>query len=826
GGYGPAGWMDAGVHVPWTLWQAYGDTDVIRENYAMMRKYVDYLDADSTNHIRTTGGYLDWLNLNDPTPAGVVDTAFVAKSTRELAQMAKVIGKDGEAAELQQRYEAIRSAYQDAFIAPDGTVKGDSQTSYILTLTNDLEPKNRRDALIDQFVETLERRDYHLSTGFLGVDGLLPALTDAGRTDIAYRLLLNEDYPSWGYEIGWDATTVWERWNSINPDGSFNDVGMNSFNHYAYGAVGEWMYRTMAGVSAAEPGYKKVLIAPEPGDGINDVDFSHETRHGTVRSAWSTADGPMTLDVTVPANTSAEVRIPAPNRWAVTEGGTPIADVDGVKFVRTQGGDVVLAVGSGTYEFAVDKVLGDLGAATDRADKFSDDVDALQVQGVFGKIAKKHLQRRTKLMTRQIAAAHEIHLGSSDDQRTAAAVHRALASVADLDRWTKTYAGLGQIDREAGADLRDSLARIERPLSSASARLVGAVASRDVSAGEIVPGDVVRVKAALENSGKRPLTGVESTLNVPDGWSVASVGEHRTTVGSGDRVAHAYDVTVPADATASPADLTGSVSYRYTGGTAKLPVSATLMVAPGVAIDSVSTAPKAVGPGEEATVSTTLVNRTDVKQSGEVTLGLPDGWEPPAPLAYELSPGEKTTVDAVVTVPRTVVAGDAAVTASTGETPAERANGAIKVKIATPPGGSTDHVDLGNGESEQAHNLAASEHSGTNTEAGLTRRYTHSTYPGGWFEFDLDVPADGPVVVRAIETFDGARHKTYDVEADGKVVYEQDLNRVEGGEGTIAYQFVIDDPDLTSDGSVRLRFQDTGADYDPSVADVWAVPVD
>ncbi|MYS75121.1 family 78 glycoside hydrolase catalytic domain, partial [Streptomyces sp. SID5926] len=258
GGYESAGWMDAGVHVPWTLWQAYGDTEVIRENYETMKRYVDFLDADSTGHIRSAGGYLDWLNLDDQTPADVLDTAFVAKSTREFAQMAAAIGRDDDAAAYQRRHEAIRSAYQAAFIGVDGTVKGDSQTSYILTLTNDLVPADRRDAVVDRFVETLKRRDYHLSTGFLGVDGLLPALTQAGRSDIAYRLLQHEDYPSWGYEIGKGASTVWERWNSINPDGSFNDVGMNSFNHYAYGAVGEWMYRTMAGVSAAEPGYRKV----------------------------------------------------------------------------------------------------------------------------------------------------------------------------------------------------------------------------------------------------------------------------------------------------------------------------------------------------------------------------------------------------------------------------------------------------------------------------------------------------------------------------------------------------------------------------------------
>ncbi|WP_238696993.1 family 78 glycoside hydrolase catalytic domain [Streptomyces sp. E5N298] len=824
GGYESAGWMDAGVHVPWTLWRAYGDTEVIRENYDMMKRYVDFLDADSTGHIRSAGGYLDWLNLDDQTPADVLDTAFVAKSTREFAQMAAAIGRDDDAAAYQRRHEAIRSAYQAAFIGADGTVKGDSQTSYILTLTNDLVPADRRDAVVDRFVQTLERRDYHLSTGFLGVDGLLPALTQAGRSDIAYRLLQHEDYPSWGYEIGKGATTVWERWNSINPDGSFNDVGMNSFNHYAYGAVGEWMYRTMAGVSAAEPGYRKVLIDPEPGEGIDHVDFSHETPYGTVRSAWDTKAGPMTLDVTVPANTTAEVHIPAANRWAVTEGGRPIGEVDGVRYVEEADGDVVLEVGSGDYAFAVDSVLGDLGSAQAQAAAFAGDVDGLDVHGL-GESAKRHLQSGAGLMRKELGGAWRLRGLAAKEQLTAAAVHRALARAEDLDRWTRTYAERGTIDEAAAEALRESLAGIERSLSRASSSLVGAVATLDVPADEILPGDVVRVKVALKNTGKRSLAGVDSSLRAPAGWTVKSAGTHKSTAGAGSTLEHAYDVTVSTDAAASTADLTGSVSYRYGPGTATLPLSAALMVAPGVAIDSVSTSPDPVGAGEKVTVSTVLANRTDVVQSGKVTLGLPDGWSTPDPVAYRLDPGEKRTVQDAVTVPLTVVGRTAKVTVATGPTAAERVTGTIAVGLRTPPTESTDRVDLGDGASESAHGLTASEHSGTNVEAGLTRRYTHSSYPGGWFEFDAAVPTDDRFVVRIVETFDGARHKTYDVKIDGEVAHSVDLTRSEGGQGTITHQFVVAPSASTSDGTVRLRFQDTGADYDPSIAEVWVLPV-
>ncbi len=311
GGMGNAGWADAGVNVPWTLWQAYGDTEVIREHYDSMRRYVDYLEASSTGFIRGGGDYGDWLNLEDPTPGDLIGTSFVAKGARQLSQMAAAIGLTADAAKYEKLYDDVRTAFIARFVAADGKIGSDSQTGYILAFTNDLVPADLVDAAGEHFAQTVIRRDVHLSTGFLGVDGLLPVLTKIGRADLAYRLLQNTSYPSWGYEIGWGATTVWERWNSINPDGTFNDVGMNSFNHYAYGAVGEWMYRTLAGVSAAEPGYKKILIAPVPGAGITSASLRLETPYGEVASSWrSTPDG-FTLDVTVPANTTATVRIPA-----------------------------------------------------------------------------------------------------------------------------------------------------------------------------------------------------------------------------------------------------------------------------------------------------------------------------------------------------------------------------------------------------------------------------------------------------------------------------------------------------------------------------------
>lgn len=365
GGLGNAGWADAGVNVPWTLWQAYGDTSVITQHYDSMRRYVDYLVASSNGLIRGGGDYGDWLSLDDPTPGDLIGTSFIAKGARQLSQMAAAIGNATDAAKYQKLYEDTRTAFASRFVLADGRVGTDSQTGYILAFTSDLIPADKVAAAGQHFANTILRRDTHLSTGFLGVDGLLPVLTKIGRSDLAFKLLQNTSYPSWGYEIGKGATTIWERWNSINPDGTFNDVGMNSFNHYAYGAVGEWMYRTLAGVSAAEPGYRKALIAPTPGSGIDSSDFRHQTPYGEIASRWKgSAEYGLTLDVTVPANTTAIVRLPAPEATMIKESGRPLANADHVGDVVDEGPTVAMTIASGTYHFAVEPAPIRLNATT------------------------------------------------------------------------------------------------------------------------------------------------------------------------------------------------------------------------------------------------------------------------------------------------------------------------------------------------------------------------------------------------------------------------------------------------------------------------------
>lgn len=321
-GGGAAGWGDAGITVPYAIWQRYGDTRVIEENYTPMTRWIDYLKKHSSSHIRPAEGFGDWLNVNDETPKDVIATAYYAYSTKLLAEMAKAIGKDQDAQKYQNLANEIKAAFNKAFVNEDGKVKGDTQTAYVLALYMDLLPAEKQKAASDRLVQLIESRDWHLSTGFLGTRDLLPVLTKSGHLDVAYRLLNNDTYPSWGYQIKNGATTMWEHWGSLRPDGTFSDPSMNSFNHYAYGAVGNWMYQNIAGLKpdGAKPGFKHFFIEPQPGGGLTSAKADYDSVYGKIVSEWEIKGDVFNLHVKIPVNTTATVSIPAGNQWAIMEG--------------------------------------------------------------------------------------------------------------------------------------------------------------------------------------------------------------------------------------------------------------------------------------------------------------------------------------------------------------------------------------------------------------------------------------------------------------------------------------------------------------------------
>ena len=314
--FGNAAWSDAGVICPWEIYRHYGDKKILAENYEAMKRWIGYQQRTSKDLIRPRTAYGDWLAIdavtaqNAPVPCDLVGTAYFAHTTDLMAKIAAVLGRKGDALKFCKLHGRIVEAFRNAYVTPDGRVVGHCQTGYLLALAFDLLPAKLRPKAFAHLVDLIEARGCHLTTGFVGTPLLLPVLTRFGRTDLAYKILLQEDYPSWLYTVRNGATTMWERWNSYTKEHGFGDVGMNSFNHYAYGAVGEWMYAVIGGIRPSAPGFKKILFAPEPGGSLTSASCELDTPLGRAACRWQLRGRALRGEVIVPPRTKAELRLP------------------------------------------------------------------------------------------------------------------------------------------------------------------------------------------------------------------------------------------------------------------------------------------------------------------------------------------------------------------------------------------------------------------------------------------------------------------------------------------------------------------------------------
>jgi len=314
------GWMDAATIIPWDSYVRSGDKELLSENYEMMEKLVSfYRKKAKKNLIPKISGFGDWLqpyaedNKGD-TPLPLLGTAFYAHSTQILADSAEVLGKTADAKKYQAEADAIKEAFAFHYFDKNGTLKNapETQTAYILALRFNLIPEDLRKGAAENLVKLIEEADGHLRTGFLGTPYIAQVLDEAGYTDLAFSLLFKETYPSWFYSINQGATTMWERWNSYTLEDGFNSEGMNSFNHYAYGAIGQWMYERVAGITPdpEHPGYKHFYVRPLPGGPLTSAKAELETVYGKVSSSWKLEGNMLSMDVIVPPNTTATVQFP------------------------------------------------------------------------------------------------------------------------------------------------------------------------------------------------------------------------------------------------------------------------------------------------------------------------------------------------------------------------------------------------------------------------------------------------------------------------------------------------------------------------------------
>jgi len=355
GWYGVPAWGDAGVICPWTIYEVYGDKRILETHLPAMTKWVDYLRLHSDGLLRNKdrgNDYGDWLSIDADTPKDMIGTAFFAYSTHLVAKSYAALGQQAAADKYEQLFNDIKQAFNRQYVSADGHIKGNTQCAYAMALKFDLLPENLRPTAAQYLADDVKAKGGHLSTGFIGVSYLLPVLTQAGQADTAYELLRQDTFPSWLFSVKHGATTIWERWDGWTPEKGFQNPGMNSFNHYSLGSCGEYLFGGIGGIRPASPGYKTILIEPVIRDGLTWAKTSYDSIHGKIATVWKHEGDRLTLEVVVPVNTTATVKLPASDLASITESGQPVQEAEGVTFLGQGNGEASFEVGSGHYKFA------------------------------------------------------------------------------------------------------------------------------------------------------------------------------------------------------------------------------------------------------------------------------------------------------------------------------------------------------------------------------------------------------------------------------------------------------------------------------------------
>jgi alpha-L-rhamnosidase len=358
-----AGWADAAVIVPWVVYQSYGDVRILEQQYDCMKGWVDYQAkrAGDTYFWNTDFTFGDWLSYNTTRsdyPGATTDKDFITqayfiRSTDLLHRTAKILGKTADASHYADLLAKAQKVFLDEFVTSNGRLSPNTQTAYTLALAFDILPEETAKKAAKRLADDVNKFG-HITTGFLGTPWICHVLSDWGYWDEAFMLLNRKKYPSWLYPITKGATTIWERWDGIKPDGSFQNAGMNSFNHYAYGAIGEWLYRVVAGINIDEkaPGYKHSIIAPNPGGELTSANAKVNTMYGDLASGWELTDNRLKLAIEIPANTTASVHLPNAELAGVEIDGQALRSAKQVDNLKQVDSKVAFELGSGQYEIS------------------------------------------------------------------------------------------------------------------------------------------------------------------------------------------------------------------------------------------------------------------------------------------------------------------------------------------------------------------------------------------------------------------------------------------------------------------------------------------
>ncbi len=343
---GASGFADSGVITPYNLYKFYGDVTILKKYYENMITFMHYLEVNK--YKRPGIGYGDWLSVNADTPQELIDIAFFAYDAKLMIEISALLGKEADEKRFRKLFEDVKNVFNKKYLNMDGSIKNGTQTAYALSLHFELLDKEKEESTFNFLIDDIVKKDFHISTGYIGLNYLFPVLTKFDRSDVIYRILLNGAFPSWFFMIKQGATTLWERWNCWMPDKGFYDPLMNSFNHTSLGVIGEWLYSGIGGIIPEEPGFKKIIIKPLIGGRLNYAKASYFSIYGKISSEWEVKNEKFSLKVCIPVNTSAKIfvsklqtqkLIRKPNEYELVE--------ENERFF-------VFNVGSGEYSFEYD----------------------------------------------------------------------------------------------------------------------------------------------------------------------------------------------------------------------------------------------------------------------------------------------------------------------------------------------------------------------------------------------------------------------------------------------------------------------------------------
>ncbi|WP_289042404.1 alpha-L-rhamnosidase [uncultured Zobellia sp.] len=353
--YAPA-WMDVGIIIPYNMYKVYNDTRALDFMYEGMQKFMEFQEDASTDYLRPGGGnnWGDWLAVNEETSHDFIGSSFYGYDAKLMAEMAEALGKTKDAANYRNLFENIKKAFAKKYILANGRTTEDTQTTYALALYFDLYPDELAKKGAARLAEKIEKNGYKFATGFLGTKHVMLALSKYGYNDISYKIFQQTEYPSWGYSVENGSTSIWERWNSYTKDNSENsdlNAKMNSFSHYAFGSVAEWMFQHAVGIDTEDSGYRNIIIEPAITKEMDFIEGSYKSINGTIASAWNWKGNRVLMNIKIPVNTKAKVYIPTSILSDIKEGNKSLSSNESIKILESNEKETIVEVGSGTYFF-------------------------------------------------------------------------------------------------------------------------------------------------------------------------------------------------------------------------------------------------------------------------------------------------------------------------------------------------------------------------------------------------------------------------------------------------------------------------------------------